>query len=153
MTRNRHPGGNPKYGMASGAHSSKCETCSGTKKSGDSENCSPAQMYQPDVSPSGLSRKPFRGAQPLPDVARDANLQHLVATEILGMETLADRQLWIHTICTHRYPPAVGPDVCLLISTGPGNSSTLARWPCWPIGSASHTPGPVQRLRRCNEIT
>lgn len=48
----------------SGAHSQRWAACKGTKKSEASENSSPAQMYQPHVSSSGIIRRPFSGRRP-----------------------------------------------------------------------------------------
>ena len=62
--RNLKPGGKPKYFITSGHHSSRCSTCSGRKNSALSENSSPAQIYHPVVSPSGLFLRPFIGKNP-----------------------------------------------------------------------------------------
>ena len=62
--KNLYPGGSPKYLIASGHHSGKCSIWSGRKKSGSSENSSPAQMYHPDVSPAGGCRSPLIGCNP-----------------------------------------------------------------------------------------
>jgi hypothetical protein len=63
-TRKRHPGGRPRKRIAAGHHSSRCSTCSGTKKSGSLLSSSPAQMYQPVVSPAGGCRRPLIGRTP-----------------------------------------------------------------------------------------
>jgi hypothetical protein len=52
------------YFRTIGHHSSRCSTCKGIKKSGSEEKASPAQIYQPVVSPLGMWRSPLIGQIP-----------------------------------------------------------------------------------------
>jgi len=67
--RNRQPGGSARYGTTFGHNSARWPTCTGSKKPGSSDSCSPAQMNQPVVSPSGGWRRPLIG-QRLPKTLR-----------------------------------------------------------------------------------
>src|SRR5258705_6991361 len=63
--RKRQPGPKPKYFRTGGHQSSRCSTCTGTKNPGSLQSSSPAQMYQPVVSPSGGWRSPLIGSKPV----------------------------------------------------------------------------------------
>lgn len=60
--KKRHPGGSPKNFRTSGLHSTRCSTCSGTKKSGSELGSpSPAHRYHPVVPAEGKCLNPLIG--------------------------------------------------------------------------------------------